>query len=681
MSEVVEAKTPDGSVLVLDASLETRRVLEGVLQKLGCSALFRASNHGPLIGPGESFRSVLIELGPDRSRVLTLHHALQSSPGTAGRSLIAIGEQGQGDEIALALELGANDFLLTPLSAPDVEARLALHLRVLHASAATTRRQRALDAMVEITQALVSSLDIQEILYTVVRRIADVVHVDRVSIVLVPDDGTSAGYVVAASDDAGLHNLRLDLHKYPEIRHVLESKLPLTIDDVGTHPVLDGVRSSLPGAGLSSLTLIPVMFDGHALGVLFIRAQTRKGALDERQISFCQVLANATAIALRNARMLHTLRTETQRDASGRIEAEHRLESLKRYADVFESSVDGIAALDDRACLLYANPGAYVLLGYAPQDLPLGFPVHEIVAKEDQRRLFGLSQRFGRGDYPRNVDLRIIRKDGVKVTINCSFSPLHGGDGAVLFSFRDVTAARKTQEELVHTRNFLQSLIDASVDAIVAADMGGTIILFNDGAQRLYGRRAEDVLHKLSVKDLYPGNGAREVGRMLRSKLHGGVGRLEPVRIEALDQHGSAFPISLTAATIYENRKAVATFGIFTDLRERVRVEEQLAQAQEKLALSEKQSLIAELAGATAHELNQPLTSVMGYAELLQRKVEEGSPAQRAAQVIYSEAQRMAEIVRKVGTLTRYETKSYVGEARILDLDPGAKDRESGVKP
>jgi signal transduction histidine kinase len=144
--------------------------------------------------------------------------------------------------------------------------------------------------------------------------------------------------------------------------------------------------------------------------------------------------------------------------------------------------------------------------------------------------------------------------------------------------------------------------------------------------------------------------------------------------MEAIDSSGNIFPISLSAATIYEHGVEVATFGIFTDLRERVRVEEQLAQAQEKLALTEKQALLAELAGATAHELNQPLTSVMGYAELLMRKVGEQSPAFRAAQVIQSEAQRMAEIVRKIGRLTRYETKSYVGEQRILDLDRAAGD-------
>ena len=45
-------------------------------------------------------------------------------------------------------------------------------------------------------------------------------------------------------------------------------------------------------------------------------------------------------------------------------------------------------------------------------------------------------------------------------------------------------------------------------------------------------------------------------------------------------------------------------------------MEERLASAQEKLAVSEKQAVAMELAGAAAHELNQPLTSVMGYAQI-----------------------------------------------------------------
>ena len=109
-------------------------------------------------------------------------------------------------------------------------------------------------------------------------------------------------------------------------------------------------------------------------------------------------------------------------------------------------------------------------------------------------------------------------------------------------------------------------------------------------------------------------------------------------------------------------------------------MEERLAQAQQKLAVTEKQALIAELAGTAAHELNQPLTSVIGYGELLQRKLSEGSAEHHAASVIVREAERMADIVRKIGKITRYETKSYVGTQKILDLDKAADDAEEGAR-
>jgi PAS domain S-box-containing protein len=662
--------TKQERVLLVDGRPDTQRALRTACDAFGHAI---AESTWPLSAAlaAEVFGLIVVDAHSGSARAAPILAALRLRASSSATPCIALCADTNDAELRALIEAGADDVVSPQLSAAEFSQRLRLHLKLGLSTVRAERRQRALSVMLEITQALVSSIDIQEILYTVVRRIADVVHVDRVSIVLVPDDAVSLGYVVAASDDAALSNLRLDLSKYPEIRHVLAHKTPLTISDVGTHPVLDGVRSSVTELGLASLTLIPMVFEDRVMGVLFLRAQHKLGALDEQQIGFCQILANATAIALHNARILQTL-DDGSGDASNRLEAEKRLALLKRYADVFESAADGIAAFDEDGRLLYANPGAYRLLGYEERDFPIASSVYELI--EDRHTLLTLRRSFERGSFPDNLDVRVRRRGGEVMVISCAFSRLHSQDSAILLSFRDVTEARKMQEELVQTRNFLQSLIDASVDAIVAADMTGRIILFNAGAQRLYGHNPEDVLHKMNARELYPGDGARGVGRMLASHARGGVGRLEPVRIEAVDKHGNVFPISLTAATIYENGKPVATFGIFADLRDRVRVEEQLAQAQEKLALSEKQALLAELAGATAHELNQPLTSVMGYAELLMRKIGETAPGFRAAQVIHSEAQRMAEIVRKIGRLTRYETKSYVGEQRILDLDRASED-------
>jgi len=96
---------------------------------------------------------------------------------------------------------------------------------------------------------------------------------------------------------------------------------------------------------------------------------------------------------------------------------------------------------------------------------------------------------------------------------------------------------------------------------------------------------------------------------------------------------------------------------------------------QDRLQDREKQALIAELAGSAAHELNQPLTSVLGYAELLRRRCQYDYDL-KAIQTIINEAERMATIVRKLANITKYETKTYVGDQRILDLDQASESTD-----
>jgi PAS domain S-box-containing protein len=326
--------------------------------------------------------------------------------------------------------------------------------------------------------------------------------------------------------------------------------------------------------------------------------------------------------------------------------------------------------------MLFANPRAYEIAGVSEDDVR-GESLRKLIVDDDRKLLVDIWRRVREGDFPRDVDLRMQRPDGSTRIVSCAFSALLESEGAILVSFRDVTRERETAAELGKTKEFLESLIDASVDAIIAADLSGRILLFNKGAERIYGYTAEEVLGHIPVNSLYPEGRAKEVMRMLRSPQHGGVGRLESTRFDALDKQGNLVPITLSAAIIYDGEgRAFATVGIFTDLREKLRVEERLAHAQQKLAVTEKQALIAELAGTAAHELNQPLTSVIGYGELLQRKLTNGSPEHHAAQVIVREAERMADIVRKIGKITRYETKNYVGAQKILDLDKAADDAE-----
>ncbi len=658
-------------VLVVDADAESRRTLRTILAEAGLEAVFAA-------GTAEAHE----HLREGRPTVVLLDPDLPGGDGfglleavrAQGRDVpvLILTSAGSEGDVTHAFEAGADDYLSKPIRGAELLARIRSQLRMRVYVEELARKEHDAQAMLELTQALASSLDFREILFTVVRRIADVVNVDRVSIVLAPEpEQETVGYVVVASDDEQLSNLKIDLAKYPEIQQVLRTREPLTITDVATHPVLDGVREDVKNVLAGSMTLLPILWQDQVLGVVFLRAEASRGSLSDRDIGFCRIVANATAVALRNARVMQSLRDHTQQVTFARFEAERRLRSLKRYADLFASSADGIAVVDADGRLLFANPRAYEILGHPP-DSWRGDKIRDLIHPDDRGRSREIWAGFKNGVFPRDVDLRVVRADGGTVILSVSFSTLLHGEGAVLFTFRDVTDNRRIETELVKTKEFLESMIEASVDGIVAADMKGRIILFNKGAERIYGYTAPEVVGKKNVRDLYPDDGARSIMRMIRSPQHGGPGRLESTRIDALDRHGARVPISLSAAMIHEGGTPVATFGFFTDLRDRLRVEERLAQAQQKLAMTEKQALIAELAGTAAHELNQPLTSVMGYAELLKRKLGRDTTEHHAADIIVREAERMADIVRKIGKITKYETKSYVGQQKILDLDKAA---------
>ena len=235
-------------------------------------------------------------------------------------------------------------------------------------------------------------------------------------------------------------------------------------------------------------------------------------------------------------------------------------------------------------------------------------------------------------------------------------------------------AARKAEAELRQTKDFFERLINSSAEAIIAADLKGNIIIFNQGAEELCGYRAEEAIGKVNVENLYPPGVARQVMAQLRDPQS--RGRLGARRQDLLTKSGARVPVTMTVSLICEGQEEIATVGIFTDLRDRMQLERKLSDFENRLEQSEKTSVIVELAGTAAHELNQPLTSVMGYADLLKRKLKEDDFAYRPVDIIYREAERMAEIVRKIGKITRYETKSYIGSAKILDLDKASSHED-----
>jgi PAS domain S-box-containing protein len=544
-----------------------------------------------------------------------------------------------------------------------VEALLRAQLARKEASEA----RRHDEAMRELVNLLAVVTDSPDLLHEVACVVQGALSCDRSSVYLVGEDPETL-YVVGASDDPSVTKLALQLAKYPEVRAAMEARTTMLLDDAMNADILGIYQEAVRARGVGAILVAPMVYGGRAFGSLIARWNEANPPLGERAVSFATLAASTVAATLRGSGILESIRERTRRvSAVKHIESE-RQRVIDQYRDFFESASDGTVVVDAEGKVLFINRAGELLTGYRHDGIREQ-PVTKLVAESHRDSLLEIVRQVAAGVPMSAFDAELVTVSGDRITVSVATSSALASHNAAILSFRDVTEQRALQDELRKTKEFLERLIDSAVDAIIAADIKGKIILYNKGAERIYGYKSEEVVGKMSVERLYPEGVARAVMTQLRSPQNGGVGRLELLRTEIVTHEGELVPVNMTAAIIYENGREVATVGIFADLRERLKMEQRLLQAQEKLMITEKQAVIAELAGTTAHELNQPLTSIMGYAELMRKKLSPDDQHYRAVDTILREAERMAEIVRKIGKITRYETKAYVGSTQILDLD------------
>jgi PAS domain S-box-containing protein len=590
-----------------------------------------------------------------------------SRPSLVPPVLALIGE----GEAADALAAGADDCLVWPAPASLLELRVEGICESRQAAHELALRATHAKTLQELSAVLGAGVEYEELLLDVLLRVTETTCA-RGALVLVRGDDSSGFVVAGSTEDPGAVRLPVNGAEHPEAGMAMHSHREIWLR-AGDEEASGPVRSALRRRGLACLGVYPLLWDGEAYACMEVFFED-EAALPEPTLELLREVATLIAYSLRQSELYRGLKEQTQKTALRMLEGKREVELLQKYAEFFERAYDGILVVDRKLRVLHMNPAGEQITGYSRRGI-LGRWLGEIVDPAYRELLQSAVSAVGAkpGAAP-SFDLAVVTTSGDPIIVSVSTSAVLAHDEMIVLSFRDVTESRELENELRSTKEFLERLIDSTVDAIVATDVEGRVILFNKGAERIFGLPAEEVIGKLTMRELYPDGAAEQVMNHLRGPDDGGVGRLEAVRKEVLNSSHELVPVLLSANLIYEDGAEVGTVGIYSDLRERLRIERTLAQAQEKLIATEKQALIAELAGTTAHELNQPLTSIMGYAELLKRRIAQDDSNHRAVDTILAEAERMAEIVRKIGKITRYETKAYVGGAQILDLEKSSEE-------
>jgi len=262
---------------------------------------------------------------------------------------------------------------------------------------------------------------------------------------------------------------------------------------------------------------------------------------------------------------------------------------------------------------------------------------------------------FGRSCQQQNIEA--IQK-GLDLEDGGTCYGLFAGDhmeGVVRLDF-DPPKMGRLERKLTRSNAFLRNLINSSVDAVIAADMTGAILIFNQAASDILGYTREEALRSLHIWDIYPGDEAREIMRMLRSDEKGGTGKLKAWQVTAVAKDGTTIPISLDASVVYENGQEVATIGFFHDLRETLRMENELEETRLELFQSSKMAALGKLAAGVAHQINNPLGGISLFAQLILEEYELEEGARKDLQRIIDDAQRCRDTVKELLEFARQST-------------------------
>ncbi len=375
-------------------------------------ALVGAGRTRPWVFVGLFGLAALAVLVGDRARVRLAAGALLAMAAAVALTAAPAG--------ALGIE-GVDWFYLPVLGSA------ALHFAALgetarRRSAVTGRPDRAAElwTLLEITDAITGSLDVGEVMHSVVDRIGALLGT-RSCTILVAQPGSPGCFVVASKGHPEATRLRIDLEEYPELRATLQTRRTVVVEDVALDPLVRPVRDVLLSKGYRSLLVLPLVFGREVCGVLWLRFD-RPQRFDEDQLQFCKVAAGVSANALKNALLYRDVK-ETG-------------EKLRRIVD---ATPDMVVATDAEGNVTEFNPGAEALTGIT-EERAVGQPL---------AALLGGEQPGPPGGEPREVGFR--RADGATVQASLIGATLRGaaGDAAgAVWIGRDVTKLRRVERSL-----------------------------------------------------------------------------------------------------------------------------------------------------------------------------------------------------------------------------------------
>lgn len=209
-----------------------------------------------------------------------------------------------------------------------------------------TRERDNLAAIVDILQEISASLHFVDILQSISKKLGQTFGLDRCSIFLAGE--RSEVRLVASYEDPSIRNLVVDLDRYPELKKAFESGETVFVPDAMSDPMFSAVRDSLGMRNVRSIIVVPIRWRLDVIGAIFLRTEREATPFSDADVRFCQVIADLTAKALRNAHRFESLlRSSSEQPKEQRRADLQRITLvafLRRLLDAYAASEDHVWA-------------------------------------------------------------------------------------------------------------------------------------------------------------------------------------------------------------------------------------------------------------------------------------------------------------------------------------------------
>jgi len=533
---------------------------------------------------------------------------------------------------------------------------------------ALVRRVTQLQIVNDVSQRLSSILNLDELLLHVVRAAQEGFGFYHADIFLIEERREYAVFRVGSDPAETLAwralGFRCRVGEHGMVGWVAATGEPLLAGDVSKEPRF---RFDKLIPDTQSELVLPISHEGRVLGVLDLQSE-ELNAFAPDDLSVMTTLCGQLGAAIENARLYEALKT-----------------SEKRYRLLFQSASDAIyvhaVTPDSPGRFLDVNDKACEMLGYTREEF-LTMDMRAIMVPEQVERDPVIRQRlFEEGHAV--FETEDLAKDGRRVPVEVSVRlfDLHGVPTA-LSVVRDITERRRAEAALRESEAKHRSLFENAVLGIYVTSPDGKILAANSALTSMLGY---ETFEELAASDLDGEGYHPEYPRSTFKERLDKEGRIVGLESAWTGKGGFTVYVRENATAIRDAEGRVLFYeGTVEDLTVRRELEEEKLELEAQLRQAQRLESIGTLASGVAHEINNPLTGIINYAQLIADRTD-NAPLREFARGIIDEGNRVAAIVKNLLSFSRQSKESH-SPARVADIVTaslslvGAALRKDGIQ-